>query len=66
MVCNSCGLEKQAQFSAEINIHFPGEKGLDEPGIWVFPKLEVCLVCGWTQFRIPEGELNRLETSIAA
>jgi len=66
MVCKSCGLERQAEFSAEINIHFPGEKGLDEPGIWVFPKLEVCLFCGWTQFRIPEAELSRLETDIAA
>jgi len=66
MVCNSCGSERQAEFKAEINIHFPGEKGREESGIWVFPTLEVCLVCGRTQFTIPEGELNRLQNGIAA
>ena len=66
MACSSCGSERQAELRAEINIHFPIGKGLDEPGIWVFPKLEVCLVCGRTQFTIPQGELNRLENGIAA
>jgi len=66
MVCNSCGSERQAEFTAEINIHFPGQKGLDKSGVWVFPALMVCLACGRTQFTIPEGKLKRLENGIAA
>jgi hypothetical protein len=66
MACNSCGLEKQAEFSAEMNIHFPGGKGLDKPAVWVFPKLQVCLGCGLTLLTIPETELRLLEKGFAA
>jgi hypothetical protein len=66
MACSSCGSEKQAEFTAEINVHFPGGKGLDKPGVWVFPKLKVCLGCGLTQLTIPEDELRRLENDTPA
>ena len=66
MACNSCGMENQAEFGAEMNIHFPGRKGLDKPVVWVFPKLQVCLGCGLTRLTIPEAELRRLEHGIAA
>ena len=66
MACSSCGSEKQAEFSAEMNIHFPGEKGFDKPVVWVFPKLQVCLGCGLTLFTIPDTELRLLENGIAA
>ena len=56
MVCPSCHFEKVQEYSAEINIHFPGMKGLDIPPVWVFPKLLVCLGCGTTQFTVPEAE----------
>ena len=65
MACSSCGSEKQAEFGAEMNIHFPGGKGLDKPTVWVFPKLQVCLGCGLTLFTIPETELRILENGIA-
>jgi len=66
MACKSCGSERRAELRAEINIHVPDGKGLDESGVWVFPKLEVCLVCGRTQFTIPESKLNQLESATAA
>jgi hypothetical protein len=66
MACTSCGSEKQAEFGAEMNIHFPGLKGLDKPVVWVFPKLTVCFGCGLTLFTIPEAELRLLESGIAA
>jgi hypothetical protein len=35
-------------------------KGLDKPIVWVFPKLAVCLHCGFTEFTLPERELKVL------
>ena len=47
-------------FNGEIAIHFPGLEGLKKPIVWVFPKLLVCLDCGFTEFEIPEAELRQL------
>jgi hypothetical protein len=41
-------------------IHFSGLKNLDKPGVWVFPKLFVCLDCGFSEFTVPEPELALL------
>jgi hypothetical protein len=60
MRCRSCPSEKQLEFGAEMIIHFPGLEGLDKPIVWVFPKLLVCLDCGFTEFAIPETELALL------
>jgi hypothetical protein len=57
MTCLSCGSVKQAELTAEMIIHFSGLKNLDKPGVWVFPKLLVCLDCGFSQFTVPEREL---------
>ena len=65
MACSACGSQKQKEFSAEMNIHFPGRKGLDKPVVWVFPELQVCLDCGLTLLTIPETELLLLENSIS-
>ena len=62
----SCGSGNQAEFSAEINIHFSGLKNLDKPSVLVFPKLLVCLDCGLSQFTLPETELCLLEKGAAA
>jgi hypothetical protein len=66
MACVSCGSEKQREFGAEMNIHFPGREGLDKPAVWVFPKLTVCFDCGSTLFALPKVELRLLENGIAA
>jgi hypothetical protein len=60
MSCKSCQSQKQRNLNGEIGIHFPGLKGLDKPIVWVFPKLLVCLDCGFTEFAIPETELRLL------
>jgi hypothetical protein len=66
MRCLSCESRNQIKFGAEINIHFPGLKNLGTPTVWVFPKLVVCLDCGFTEFAIPEAELARLKQGAAA
>ncbi|HTR25285.1 MAG TPA: hypothetical protein VMI10_14990 [Terriglobales bacterium] len=66
MACKSCGSEKQTEFGAEMNIHYPGLKGLDKPVVWVFPKVLVCFDCGLALFTTPEAELRALEKGVAA
>ena len=66
MGCKSCQSKYQRNLSAEIGIHFPGLEGLDKPVVWVFPKLVVCLNCGFTEFEIPETELRHLREESAA
>ena len=66
MACVSCRSEKQAEFGAEMNIHFPGWEGLNKAGVWVFPKLTVCFDCGSTLFALPADELRLLENDVAA
>jgi hypothetical protein len=57
MSCLSCRSSKQAEFPAELLIHFEGLENLDNPGVWVFPKLLVCLGCGFSQLTVPAPEL---------
>jgi len=60
MSCKLCQSEHQSNLTAEVAIHFPGLKGLNKPIAWVFPKLLVCMNCGFTEFAIPETDLRRL------
>ena len=73
MHCASCASNNQVEFTAEINIHFSGLKNLNKPSVLVFPKVLVCLDCGFSAFTTPEAGLvllasvtrarNRLEKS---
>jgi len=64
--CRSCQSANQSMFNGEIAIHFPGVEGLDKPIVWVFPKVLVCLNCGFTEFAIPEKELGVLVDNSSA
>jgi hypothetical protein len=66
MSCLSCMSNDQAEFAAEMIIHFFGLKNLDNPGIWVFPKLLVCLDCGFSPFTVPKSELPLIAKCAAA
>ena len=60
MSCMLCSSANEAEFTAEMMIHFIGRKHLENPGVPTFPKMLVCLDCGSTRFRIAERELNVL------
>jgi hypothetical protein len=60
MSCRACTSNSQKEFGSEIIIHFSGLNNLDKPTVMVFPKIEVCLDCGVTEFTIPEADLDRL------
>ena len=66
MSCKFCGSSRQEHLNGEIAIHFPGLKGLEMPIVWVFPKLLICLNCGFVEFQIPEKELRVLRGEDAA
>jgi hypothetical protein len=58
MSCASCASVNEAEFNTEMMIHFPGLKHLANPGVFVFPKLLVCLDCGVSQLTLQETELR--------
>ena len=60
MRCHACASDNLRDFSAEIHIHFPYRKNLDRPGVFLFPKVLVCLNCGFSSFTVPETELRLL------
>jgi hypothetical protein len=66
MPCKSCGSDRQNEFDTEINIHFPGLKGMDLPAMLIFPRVVVCLDCGFAEFTVPETELHPLAKRAAA
>jgi hypothetical protein len=57
MSCLLCLSDNQAEFAAEMIIHFSGRKNIDNPGVRVFPKLLACLDCGFSRVIVPETEL---------
>ena len=59
-MCPSCRSNNQAEFPAEMLIHFGGLKNLDKPGVWLFPKVLVCLDCGFLQSTVPGRQLASL------
>jgi hypothetical protein len=65
MSCPSCVSANQKEFPAEINIHMPGFKNAGKPTVMVFPKVLVCLDCGFAQFSAPETALATLREPAA-
>ena len=63
MTCPSCTSSKQKEFPAEVDIHLPDLKDLDQFGVLVFPRLLVCLDCGYSSFMTPAPELDRLRAA---
>jgi hypothetical protein len=60
MSCPACASGKQSEFPSEIIIHLPGLKNVDNPGVWVFQKLLVCLDCGFARVTVQRSELALL------
>lgn len=65
MACKSCGSDRQREFNSEIAIHFRGMEGLNKPVVPIFPKVTVCLDCGFVEFHIGREELRKLDESDA-
>lgn len=63
MHCPLCTSTRPSEFLTEINVHFPGIQHLDRPGVLVFPRVLVCLDCGFSWFTIPGAELAQLASA---
>lgn len=55
-----CGSSNQGKFGGEMGIHSLGLRNIDDPVVWVFPELVVCLDCGRAEFVVPSAELRLL------
>jgi hypothetical protein len=66
MSCKSCSSTNEAEFTAEIMIHFSDRRHLENPGVLAFPRISVCLDCGFSCLTIPEAELQALREANAA
>jgi hypothetical protein len=60
MSCTRCLSLHQTELNTEINLHFRGLANLDDPGIFVFPKVLVCLDCGLSHFVVEERQLAQI------
>ncbi len=65
MTCRLCSSTNEAEFAADMMIHFSGLKHLENPGVPTFSLMLVCLECGSTRFTIAETELNLLRVGNA-
>jgi hypothetical protein len=66
MSCELCQSGNQAELTAEVMVHFSGLKYIDNPGVLTFPKVSVCLDCGFSRFVMPEAGLRALPKGIGA
>ena len=68
MACVYCGSENTAELLSEIAVHMPFDlsaRAPNEPLPMVFPTLFVCLDCGFTDFKMTEGELRLIANALA-
>ena len=60
MSCRSCGSGNQKGFASEISVHILGLENVDKPTVMVFPRLLVCMDCGFTELAMRENDLRML------
>ena len=60
MACLLCGSANETEFGSEMVIHVGGLANIDNPGLWVFPKLLTCLDCGVVRFNVSKTDLASL------
>lgn len=64
-LCSSCAASTLVELEAEMCIHFRGLAGLDVEPILAFPKLRVCLYCGFIRSDLSAQELSRVREGAA-
>jgi hypothetical protein len=63
--CRACTSANLQLLDSEINIQVPRLKYFDKfPGYFVFPKLVVCLDCGFVEANFSDPELRQLREQL--
>lgn len=60
MPCKKCGSGQQREYTSEMGVHVEEHGDLDRQAVLLFPRLLVCLECGFTEFTLSESELPLL------
>ena len=62
MTCpvDRCESSNQTEFASEISVHVLGLENVNKPTAMVFPRLLVCMDCGFTELTLGENELRLL------
>jgi hypothetical protein len=60
MACRSCGSKDPTGFVAEMSVHVPGLENVEKSTVLVFPRILVCMTCGFTELTMGENELRLL------
>ena len=60
MSCPLCASGSQSEFPVEMMIHLTGLKNVNNPGVLLFPKILVCMDCGFFQYKVPASHLASL------
>jgi hypothetical protein len=60
MRCVGCQSDRLNEFPSEIVFHFSGRENRGKSHVFVFPKVVVCLDCGFSRFAVAETELGLL------
>ena len=63
MSCRHCSSNNQAEYVAEMGVHYRQLKDLAKPPVLVYTQLLACLDCGFTEFTLVEEELRLLSGS---
>jgi hypothetical protein len=59
-MCPQCVSGNQVEFSAEMMVHRDDLKNVNNSDVMLFPKVLVCLACGFSQFAVPKSEIMLL------
>jgi hypothetical protein len=65
MPCPLCSSGELTELSSEIMLHLSGLANINFPTVLTFPKLVICLDCGFTSLTIPRTESLKLRQTIA-
>jgi hypothetical protein len=63
MSCKVCQSNNQKSFDSEISLYLPKLADMNEPPLLIFPKVTVCLDCGFIEGKLSDGDLGELKIS---
>jgi hypothetical protein len=60
MLCKSCGSKNQKAFDTETSVYRTEFAHANTPPVLIFPKLLICLDCGFIEGQLSESESTDL------